>query len=419
LKPWPALFARLVALGLMVAAPGQAQRPLQAAPPVYAFDVEARVVPTERAVRVQLRLGENASAVEWMRFRIDPERHRNFQGDGEILISEGHVEWHPPSSGGALRYDFAIDHLRDERSYDARCANRWAIFRGGDMVPPAHVRTAPGARSRTRLHLSLPEGWSAALPYAKRPNGYYSVQHAERRFDRPTGWMVLGHIGVRRDTIDGMRVSIAGPAGHSLRRLDLLAFLRWQLPLVRGLIGDLPDRLLVVGAGDPMWRGGLSGPNSLFLHAERPFITEDGSSPLLHELIHSLGRNRPGEGGDWISEGFAEVYSVEMLRRSGAVSRERYQATRAAIVSRAAKGGDLRARSVYGDTTAKAADVLWQLDAVIAADTAGEKSLDDLFRAVAQDSEKFTTERLQTLAEGLTGSSLQGFFERHVPVQSP
>ncbi len=408
-----AFAALLCAATLAAAATGQ--EPLEPAARVYAFDIEARVVPTERAVRVRLILGENASAVEWIRFRIDPERHRDFEGDGEIRLSEGHVEWHPPDAGGTLRYSFAIDHLRDERSYDARCAKQWAIFRGGDMVPPAHVRTQPGARSRTRLYLKLPEGWSAALPYARRPGGYYSVQHSERRFDRPTGWMVLGRIGVRRDTIAGARVSIAGPAGHSLRRLDLLAFLRWQLPLARAFMGELPERILVVGAGDPMWRGGLSGPSSLFLHADRPFITEDASSPLLHELIHSLMRGRPGKGGDWISEGFAELYSVELLYRSGAVSRERYEAARAANAARAASGGDLRAKSVSGDTTAKAVEVLWELDDAIAQATGGEKSLDDLLHAVTRDSKPFTTARLQVLAEALTGTSLQAFFERRVP----
>ena len=390
---------------------------LAPAPAVYAFDVEARVVPTERSVRVLLRLGQGASAVEWIRFRIDPERHRDFEGDGEIVVTEDSVTWTPPRRGGALRYNFSIDHLRNERAYDARCAKRWAIFRGDDLVPPARVRTSPGARSRTRLHLRLPEGWSAALPYPRRADGYYAVQHAGRRFDRPTGWMLLGHIGVRRETIDGVNVSVAGPAGHSLRRLDLLAFLRWNLPVLRALFGEMPQRLLIVGAGDPMWRGGLSGPNSVFIHAERPFITEDASSPMMHELIHSLMRGTRGEGGDWITEGFAEYYSIETLRRSGALSRERYEASRKATAKRAASGGDLRARSVSGDTTAKAVEVLHKLDAAIRKATDDQKSLDDLLRRVASDSEKFTTERLEVLTEEITGEDFEAFFARYVPAR--
>jgi predicted metalloprotease with PDZ domain len=72
---------------------------------------------------------------------------------------------------------------------------------------------------------------------------------------------------------------------------------------------------------------------------------------------------------------------------------------------------------VHGDTTAKAVEVLWALDAAILLSTNGENDLDDLFYAVVHDSEKFTTDRLQTLAEELTGTSFQAFFERHVPAR--
>ena len=32
----------------------------------------------------------------------------------------------------------------------------------------------------------------------------------------------------------------------------------------------------MVGANDPMWRGGLSAPRSLYLHSGRPLIESDG-----------------------------------------------------------------------------------------------------------------------------------------------
>ncbi len=416
------LAAALLLVGTTVAV---AEEPAGPAPapeseiPVYNVDFEARVVPTERAIRMTIRLGAGASAVEWMRFRIDPGRHRDFTGDGKITVEEGNVEWVPPRNGGELHYVFSIDHLRNARSYDARCANRWAIFRGGDMVPPARVRTDPVARSRSRLHLQLPEGWSAALPYRRTTRGYYPVQHPSRHFDRPTGWMVLGRIGVMREEISDMRVVVAGPAGHHLRRMDLLTLLRWNLPTVRALFGDLPSRFLVVGAGDPMWRGGLSGPESVFVHADRPLIDENASSPLLHELVHSLMRGVPGKGADWIAEGFAELYSVEILRRSNSISESRYQIALEEISERAAKGGELRAASVQGDTTAKAALTLRILDEEIRDSTQGARSLDDVLRGLASQRGTYTTSTLQGIAEEVAGHSLQAFFEKHVPALPP
>ena len=50
---------------------------------------------------------------------------------------------------------------------------------------------------------------------------------AERRFDQPTGWIVTGALGVRRERIAGVRVAVAGPVDHNVRRLDTLAMLNW------------------------------------------------------------------------------------------------------------------------------------------------------------------------------------------------
>ena len=88
---------------------------------------------------------------------------------------------------------------------------------------------------------------------------------------------------------------------------------------------QLPPRLLIVSAGDPMWRGGLSGPSSMFLHSDRPLISENRTSTLLHELVHIALGIRGDEESDWIVEGLAELYSLETLRRSGGISEQRYK----------------------------------------------------------------------------------------------
>jgi len=182
--------------------------------------------------------------------------------------------------------------------------------------------------------MRVPEGWSVAVPYKRQPDGSYAVDHPARRFDRPTGWMAVGKLGIVRERVAGTSVAIAGPVGHGQRRLDQLALLRWTLPTLGEILQPLPDRLLVVGAGDPMWRGGLSGPRSAYLHSDRPLIAEDGTSPLLHELVHTALRTRSGPGGDALVEGLAELYSVELLARSRTVSRKRAERTFARLAER-------------------------------------------------------------------------------------
>ena len=81
---------------------------------------------------------------------------------------------------------------------------------------------------------------------------------------------------------------------------------------------------MIVGASDNMWRGGLSGPGSLYVHTDRSLISENGTSTLLHELVHVATSKSPAAGDDWIVEGLAEYYGLEILRRTGGIGERRF-----------------------------------------------------------------------------------------------
>lgn len=388
--------------------------PLAVAPPTYQLDYDVRLIPTERAARVSIHLGVGAERVIRIRFRIDPERHIDFRGDGKIETEEdGTLLWEPPKAGGALHYTFRIDHLRDEKSYDARSAQDWALFRGDDLVPPARVRTSDAAESVAQMRLRLPKGWKVALPYEQLQGGRFRIDHPQRRFDRPTGWILAGRLGINRERVAGVHVTVAAPVGHDFRRLDTLALLRWTLPELRDVVEVMPDRLLVVGAGDPMWRGGLSGPRSLYLHADRPLIENDGTSPVLHELMHSSLGLSPGPGADWLVEGLAELYSLELLARSRTLSRRRYDKAIARLEAKGRGVETLRVDRARAAVTARAVIVLRALDQTLEQQTDGEASLDDVVRILARERGRVTNERFREVAEQLAGKSLAGFFRRH------
>jgi hypothetical protein len=391
---------------------GAAVRPAGAPVLPYALLYDVTIVPTERTANVAIHLTNAPGRVAWLRFRVDAA-HFDFRGDGELTHTENEVTWRPPPSEAVLRYKFRIDHLRDERSYDARCTERWAIFRGDNLVPPVRVRAEVGASSRARLRLRLPEGWSAVTPYAPGTGGTSRIDHPERRFDRPTGWFVLGDIAALHEDVAGTHLVIAGPAGHHVRRHDLLAMMRWHLPSLNQLLGAPLERFLIVSAGDPMWRGGLSASSSVFLHADRPLISEDGTSPLLHELMHAALRIRSRHGADWIVEGLAELYSLELLRRAGTFDEERYQHSLDRLASR---GGSVpeRGSSSTGATSARAATVLHALDLEIRERTGQSKSLDHVVRALAGQRASLTTEDFRALAEKVTGLDLERFFRKQL-----
>ena len=412
-----AVGATLGVASAQTGAPDDAETAPEPAPPTYGLLYDVRLAPSERAAHVRMRVSSEEHRVKSVRLRTDPNRHYDLRGDGEIETVDGGVVWRPPPTGGSLRWGFRIDHLRNAASYDARCAENWALFRGDDLVPPARVVTKGIAYSKARLRLRLPEGWTAAVPYERLPDGTYRVDHAHRRFDRPTGWWVLGHLGVLRERIAGTSVAVGGPVQQGLRRHDVLALLRWTLPALRDVVGTLPERLLVVGAGDPMWRGGLSGPRSVFVHADRPLMSHDLTSPVLHELMHSVLGLRSGPGGDWVVEGLAELYSLELLVRSKTVSRRRY---RKALQRLAREGADvpiLDVEHASGAVTARAVTVLHTLGEELERGSDGELGLDEVVARLAADHARVTTSSFRGVVEALAGRSLRRFFREHVPVK--
>ncbi|MGI9432845.1 MAG: hypothetical protein ACR2PQ_11560, partial [Myxococcota bacterium] len=376
--------------------------------PHYEMIFEARVIPTQRIARATWKVGVGAKALRELNLSIDPDRHFEFKGDGEVEVRGDTVMWKPPVSGGSLRYGFRIDDIRNGGGYDARITDDWALFRGDDLFPPASARTLRDAHSVSVLRLKMPRGWSVATPYPKSGPNTYEVHDPFRRFDRPTGWMVVGELGVLRETVAGTRLAIAGPVGHGVRRHDMLAFMRWHLPKLRAVVGKLPDRLLIVSAGDPMWRGGLSGPNSVFLHADRKMITSDASSPILHELFHSTARLSGGPDGDWIVEGLAEYYSLEVMARSRTLSRSRY-ARALERLERAGRESKLAGRNSSGAATARAVAVLHELDADIRERTEDAHSLDDVVALISGQPRTITTEGFRRFTEQATGLDLTSY----------
>jgi len=403
-------FGRVLCLALLAAtATAQGKPP----PPPLPYDLafEATAVPTDRLMRARLRMGPNQ--VDRMVFRIDPERHKNLRADGKLVVEGRSASWEPPRAGGSLRYEFRVDRLRNASSYDARISEQWAIFRGGDLFPPARVIAQEGSYSRSTLRLRVPEGWSIAVPYERLSKGTYRIENPYRRFDRPTAWMALGRLGVLRERIAGSNVTLAGPFRQKLRRDDLLAMLRWNLPSLRSVLGALPERMLVVGAGDPMWRGGLSGPASAFIHAERPLITPDGTSPILHELFHAASGAHATIDGDWVVEGLAELYSIELLVRSHTMSRARFDRMIRRIEARGAEA-KLLGHDSHGASTARAITVLRKLDAELRGRTEQQKTLDDVVAELARKRQAVSTASFRATAEQVSGLDLATFFKTQV-----
>jgi predicted metalloprotease with PDZ domain len=389
-------------------------------PKYYDVTYRAQFRPDAGVVDVEIALsGERLPSR--IVLKVDSRRHRKFTSTDPLQIEPSRVTWQPHGHAARLRYEFVVDHQRSPQHYDSRLTPDWAIFRAEKMVPRASVTARRSLRSRASLEFELPQGWAVATPYGSVGELRYTIDDPERRFDQPAGWMLAGKIGSRNEKIAGVRVVVAAPVGDSARRQDTLTFLKFTLPRIQEVFPDLPPRLLIVSAADPMWRGGLSGPASLFLHSDRPLISENRTSTLLHELVHMALGVRGDEESDWIVEGLAEFYSLETLRRSGSISAQRHKQAVHRLAEWARRSTTLFAKSSTGATTARAVMALRAADAEIRTATAGKASLDDVARKLASEGGTVSLLRLQKVAQEIAGRPLQALEREQLskPISAP
>jgi len=381
-----------------------------------AFRADIRAQRPTISVELELRGERLPSRIE---FHIDPTRHRSFASTDPVTTKGTVVTWLPSGSKAQLTYEFVATHERSAKRFDSLVTSDWAVFRGDKLVPRVAVTAPRNARSRTTLEFTLPAQWSVAAAYPQE-GPLFKVADSVRKFDRPSGWILAGKLGKRSELIDGVQTIVAAPEGESSRRQDILAFLNWNLPHLKDVFTEFPKRLLVVSAGDPMFRGGLSGPASLFIHSDRPLISENRTSTLLHELVHVAMGIRGDEESDWIVEGFAEYYSLEILRRSGGIGRSRYEEALKRMEGWARRTPNVFKPESSGASTARAVIALRAADLEIRKHSGGRANLDDVAAALAERGGEVSLEILQNFANRAAGQEVLALQRQRLnaPLQS-
>lgn len=370
----------------------------------YDIQYKAKLDPKSGLADVEIALSGKQLPTT-LTLHLNPERHKNLKG-GTVTREGNKAVWTPKGKRDSIHYQFVIDAKKSSGRYDSRITDKWTILRSDKMIPPISARTPGDLRSRAVLTVDAPEKWNVLAPYNKDADGHFQLKDPGRNLIRPKGWMIAGLIGSRQDIIDGTDTVIAAPLGKNIRRQDTLAFLSWTLPELKKVFPQFPDKLLIVMARDPMWRGGLSGTRSLFMHADRPLISGNRTSSLLHELVHVATGIHGDHESDWIVEGIAEYYSLETLRRTRGISEKRYEEALAELAAWGSESPNLLVKRSSGPITARAVGVLHEVDLKIQEFSGGERSLDDVVKALAKKRGKVTLKKFRTLAEEAAGKPL-------------
>jgi hypothetical protein len=107
-------------------------------------------------------------------------------------------------------------------------------------------------------------------------------------------------------------------------------------------------------------------------------VSENGTSTVIHELVHVISGVRGKEGEDWIAEGLAEYYSVELIYRAGGFSKARREKIFADLQEWGKDVKGLRQPRSSGPVTARAAAFFDELDREIQKKSGGRHRLDHL-----------------------------------------
>ncbi len=372
------------------------------------LDYHVRLLPQSDQAEVRLTLAQG-SAVRSLDFDLgDGNRYSDFEADGNWQLTPGKPTrgiWRPAADKASLTYRVRISHSRKNGSFDTRMTPGWALMRGDDLVPAARLDQQDGIELVSRLEFELPNGWkSVETAWPRIGKNKFRIDNVSRLFDRPTGWMLAGHLGSRRTRLGETEVTVASPKGQGMHRMDVLTLLTFVWPQVQAVFPRHPAKLLIVGANDPMWRGSLAARESIYLNTRLPLVSESGSSALVRELAQLFGRVNDTQRSDWISEGLAEYYAIELVRRAGGMSDERYENLHGKLVKDSQTVTTLRDAQASPAQVAKAVLLLQELDREIRLKTRNKRSLDDVMRG-AMRLESVNTKDFVQLAESVIGES--------------
>lgn len=365
-------------------------------------------------VLVELQGANEILKVVWK--DIDPASFDHFQATGRLLQNDPRQwTWYPDGMTGQFTYDAALNRSRNVKGFDSYHGGTWVLTRTSDLLPLKRYTSRRPIRALTRVQFALPPGWQVVSAMRTIDDTTFEARDRGNALTAPYGWVLMGQLDVIRFEVAGAQVTVASPAVMHYDAAPLIDLLHKVIVRLERTVRELPEQIAVVVGPDPLWRGGLSGEDSLYLNQNLPLIASDYTSTAVHELFHiAQGFRKADAQADWIVEGLAEYYSLKILREIRAISKRRFVKGIRKLDRQGLWNHNLRSATHYDVLYNAAPLVLFYFDELIQESTDHKHSLRTVVRQLGKTVE-VSTESFRTALETIAPKvDWKAQFQRHV-----
>ena len=287
------------------------------------------------------------------------------------------------------------------------------------------------------LEFDIPDGWKVSAPWSRSEDSAdsFSVSDTDALMD--SAFVVGEHEEILLG-IPGQPAAVIALGGEApLEAKPLIVGLVGQaLETYSQLFGSPPHkRLMFIAADGSFWGGGVMGSSISMLFGG---ALDENTTPMVayivtHEMFHLWNANFHYSGIEamddlqWFSEGSAEYYTWLTAVRSERVDIEtflgelgqRYQMYRAARTDRSLSEAGAVKLDHYDLIYSGGMMAVAGLDLQIRSATRGEKSLDNVLRAIqaqfpSSGTDEFDLGTLPSVVRSVTGVDVGDFFDDYV-----
>ncbi len=399
--------------------------------------VEARLVPKNGIISLS-RSGRDTGLYHgWATFVHEIEASTD-EGSPVVLEYIPTGQWELVDHDGSpinVRYTMLLQHDRfpnDPGEDELAWARSWGVMWTGRAL------FLEGAVSEgIAVEFEIPDGWNVSAPWSKSEASAHSFNASNTDALLDSAFVVGEHeeilLGDPRQP--AAVIALGGEAPLEAKPL-IVGLVGQTLETFSQLFGSPPEkRLMLIAADGSYWGGGVMGSSISMLFGGS---LDETTVPMVvyittHEMFHLWNANFHYSGVEaaddlqWFSEGSAEYYTWLTAVRNGLVNVEtflgewgqRYQKYRAARTDRSLSETGKVKLDHYDLIYSGGMMAVAGLDLRIRSATGGEKSMNNVLRAIqarfpSSGTDEFDLDGLPGVVRSATGVEVGDFFDDYV-----